>query len=85
MTHVGGQTMHRLRKSFVIVFPALALFLALSSCKDDDRTSATSSCATKLHPSFDRNDLAQCMDVCRKCEAGTPVTCSTSCNLKGAR
>lgn len=81
VTHVSAWATRGVRKSFVIVF----LALALSSCRDDDRTSATSSCAAKLHPSLDRGDLAQCMDVCTKCAAGTPITCSTSCNLKGAR
>jgi len=59
--------------------------LLLASCSDSDVTSSTNSCAAKLYQHYNPNDIKQCSDVCMKCSNGTPITCSTSCNLKGAR
>ncbi len=59
--------------------------LLIAQCSESDVTNSTNSCAATLYKQYNPNDLKQCTDVCMKCNKGTPVTCSTSCNLKGAR
>ena len=59
--------------------------LLIASCSESDLTDSTGSCAATLYHQYNPSDLKQCMDVCMKCNKGTPVTCSASCNLKGAR
>jgi hypothetical protein len=36
-------------------------------------------------PPYDAKHLKQCVDACIACDAGTMVTCTTSCTLKGAK
>jgi hypothetical protein len=36
-------------------------------------------------PPYDARNLKQCVDACIACDAGTAVTCTTSCTLKGAK
>jgi hypothetical protein len=62
----------------------IAAASALVSCSPGD-TAVTNKCATDIYPSYNPKVLAQCMDVCIKCERGVTTTCATSCNLKGAR
>lgn len=62
----------------------LAAVSAMVSCSPGD-TEATNKCATDIYPSYNPKVLEQCMDVCIKCNHGVITTCSTSCNLKGAR
>jgi hypothetical protein len=50
-----------------------------------DVTGSTNVCATNLYHQYNSKDLAQCIDVCSKCDHGTRASCSTSCTLKGAR
>jgi hypothetical protein len=65
---------------------AVLLAFAVASCSPDPEiTGSTGSCAAKLYQPFDRKNMAQCVNVCLKCDNGTQVTCSTSCTLKGAR
>ena len=69
-------------------FAAVVIFLALlvGACsQDSDVTGSTNSCAANDYMKFNRKDLKQCIDVCQKCDHGTPATCSTSCTFKGAR
>jgi hypothetical protein len=54
------------------------------SCSPGD-TEAPNRCATTIYPAYNPKVLEQCMDVCIKCDHGVVTTCSTSCNLKGAR
>jgi hypothetical protein len=42
-------------------------------------------CIAKLYRSYDPKRNSQCVNVCESCMAGTVATCTTSCNLKGAR
>jgi PBP1b-binding outer membrane lipoprotein LpoB len=42
-------------------------------------------CITKLYSSYDAKQMSQCVNVCKSCMGGNTVTCTTSCNLKGAR
>jgi len=68
----------------VAVLVATALLLAACS-PDPEVTGSTNKCATDLYPNFNPKQFSQCVDVCIKCNRGTTTTCSTSCNLKGAR
>lgn len=63
-----------------------AIAFALSGCgAEPDVTRAPNECAANLFPTFNAKIMAQCVDVCRKCDHGTPTSCTTSCTLKGAR
>jgi hypothetical protein len=63
-----------------------AIAFALSGCgPEPEVTRAPDKCATNLFPAFDAKILAQCVDVCQKCDHGTPTSCTTSCTLNGAR
>jgi hypothetical protein len=67
--------------SFSIIF----LILILGGCEDHDATGSINSCAANSYARYDPKDQKQCVDVCRKCDGGTPISCSTSCTMKGAR
>jgi hypothetical protein len=62
------------------------LVLASAACNgDEDVTGSTNRCANDLFKPYHPKVMEQCIAVCRQCERGTITTCSTSCNLKGAR
>lgn len=42
-------------------------------------------CIAKLYKSYDPKQMNQCVNVCKSCMDGSTTTCTTSCNLKGAR
>jgi hypothetical protein len=65
----------------------LALFAALlAGCSNEPEYSdAQRACIAKLYSSYDAKQMSQCVNVCKSCMGGSPVTCTTSCNLKGAR
>lgn len=41
-------------------------------------------CAARLPTNFSPRVYEHCFAACMSCEHGTPVTCSTSCKLRGA-
>ena len=59
--------------------------IAASCSPNDESTSSVNRCATELYPSYNPKVREQCVAVCIRCDHGTTTTCSTSCNLKGAR
>lgn len=64
----------------------VTMALLLGGCfSNDETTGSVNACAAKLHANYNAKILAQCVDVCIKCERGTTATCNTSCMLKGAR
>lgn len=63
---------------------ALLVFGA-PSCSQSDVTGVVDVCAAELYPSYNPKLLEQCVAVCKKCQHGVTVTCTTSCTLKGAR
>jgi hypothetical protein len=64
----------------------VVLALVLGACSPgEDATGSTTSCATKLYPTYNPKALDQCVAVCQKCDRGVATTCNTSCTLKGAR
>lgn len=65
---------------------AVLFVMTSAACSPDaEVTGSTNKCATDLYPSYNPKLLNQCVDVCIKCNRGNTTTCSTSCNLKGAR
>jgi PBP1b-binding outer membrane lipoprotein LpoB len=64
----------------------LMLALIVAGCSPDSEPAASvNKCATELFPAFNPKIMDQCVAVCKKCDHGTPATCTTSCTLKGAR
>jgi hypothetical protein len=62
------------------------LALACAACNgEEDVTHSASACANEMFSAYNARVMEQCVAVCRRCERGTTVTCSTSCTLKGAR
>ena len=61
------------------------ILLAIAACSPESSQGAgEKACAAKLFPNYDATRLDQCMSVCKICGNGNTVTCSTSCQLKGA-
>jgi hypothetical protein len=48
-----------------------------------DATGSINQCPARNH-NYSPTNLAQCVNACMSCDAGTIITCSTSCRLKGA-
>ncbi|MDR3466022.1 MAG: hypothetical protein P4M07_08775 [Xanthobacteraceae bacterium] len=46
--------------------------------------SVSNACAARLPTNFSARVYDHCVAACLSCERGTPVTCSTSCRLRGA-
>ena len=65
-------------------FAILFLTLILGACRDNDVTGSINSCAANSYMKYNPKDLKQCIDICQKCDHGTPISCSTSCSFKGA-
>ena len=63
----------------------IAVVSVVVSCSPGDTETTNKKCATDIYPSYNPKVLEQCMDVYIKCDRGVTTTCSTSCNLKGAR
>jgi hypothetical protein len=63
----------------------LVLFAVQSCSKSDDVTGSIDGCATGIYSAYNPKALDQCVEVCKKCQHGVTVTCTTSCTLKGAR
>jgi hypothetical protein len=64
----------------------LLLVFAVPSCsRSDDVTGSIGGCAREIYPAYNPKALDQCVEVCKKCQRGVTVTCTTSCTLKGAR
>ncbi len=62
----------------------LAMFLAGCS-KEPEYTDQERVCIAKLYSSYDAKQMNQCVNVCKSCMGGSTVTCTTSCDLNGAR
>jgi hypothetical protein len=64
----------------------ITIALILSGCwSDPEVTGTTNKCATDLYPKFNAKIMAQCVDVCIRCDRGSVTTCTTSCTLRGAQ
>ena len=60
--------------------------MLLTGCsKEPEYTDQQGSCIAKQYKQYDPKQLSQCVNVCKNCFAGTSTTCTTSCNLRGAR
>jgi hypothetical protein len=62
-----------------------ALAGGLAACSQEaEYTTEQRACIAQHYTNYDASKLNQCVDVCRACMKGSPVTCNTSCKLKGA-
>ena len=58
----------------------------LTGCSDEpEYTDQQRACIAKLYKDYDAKQMSQCVNVCKSCMGGNTTTCTTSCNLKGAR
>jgi hypothetical protein len=71
-----------MRALSLLVLPVM--FLAGCS-KEPEYTDQQRVCIAKLYSSYDAKQMNQCVNVCKSCMGGSTVTCTTSCDLKGAR
>jgi starvation-inducible outer membrane lipoprotein len=63
----------------------MALATLLTGCSNEpDYSDRQRACIAKLYSSYDAKQMNQCVNVCKSCMGGSTVTCTTSCNLKGA-
>jgi PBP1b-binding outer membrane lipoprotein LpoB len=63
----------------------LLLAALLAGCSNEPEYSDVQrACIGKLYSSYDAKQMSQCVNICKSCMGGTTVTCTTSCNLKGA-
>lgn len=63
----------------------LAIALLTGCSKEPEYTDQQRLCIVKLYQNYNAKQMSQCVDVCKSCMGGSTTTCSTSCNLKGAR
>jgi len=65
---------------------AIAASICVASCwqEQTDYTDDQRRCIAQRYYNYDATKLDQCVEVCKACMNGTPVTCTTSCKLKGA-
>ena len=70
-------------KSAAVLF--LLVFAVQSCSQSEEVTGSVDTCAAGIHPAYNPKALDQCVDVCKKCQNGVTVTCTTSCTLKGAK
>jgi hypothetical protein len=61
-----------------------ATFLAGCS-SEPEYSDQQRACIARLYSSYDARQMSQCVNVCKSCMGGSTVTCTTSCNLRGAR
>jgi PBP1b-binding outer membrane lipoprotein LpoB len=64
----------------------MLLATVLMGCSNEPEYSDQQrACIAKLYSNYDAKQMNQCVNVCKSCMGGSTVTCTTSCNLKGAR
>jgi hypothetical protein len=73
-----------LRLPSLIVATTASVCVASCSQEQTGYTDEQRRCISQRHSNYDAKKLDQCVDVCEACMTGTPVTCTTSCKLKGA-
>lgn len=68
-----------------LIFVTLGLFILASCSQEADTDNTTGGICPAKHPPYNPKSLKDCVSACIACENGTMVTCTTSCNLKGAK
>jgi hypothetical protein len=65
---------------------AIAMALMVSACNEADAPPGPNdACARNVFPLYNPKVFDQCVAVCKQCEKGVTVTCSTACKLRGAQ
>jgi len=76
-------TVERVMRRLALV---IAMALAVSACNQaEETTGSIDACARNVLPSYNPKVLDQCVAVCKQCEHGVTVTCTTACKLRGAQ
>jgi hypothetical protein len=64
----------------------IAMALTVAACNEAGEPSgAPDACARTVLPSYNPKVMDQCVAVCKQCEHGVTVTCTTACKLRGAQ
>jgi hypothetical protein len=63
----------------------LAAVLLTGCSNEPEYTDQQRVCIARLYKDYDAKQMSQCVNVCKSCMSGSTTTCTTSCNLKGAR
>jgi hypothetical protein len=67
----------------------MAMALMVSACNQGDEPPGppgpNDACARNVFPSYNPKVFDQCVAVCKQCERGVTVTCTTACKLRGAQ
>ena len=63
----------------------LAATLLADCSAEPEYSDQQRACIEKHYKEYDAKQLGQCVNVCKSCMGGSTTTCTTSCNLKGAR
>ncbi len=67
----------------------IATALTVSACNQADEAPTppgpNDECARKVFPIYNPKVFDQCVAVCKQCERGVTVTCTTACKLRGAQ
>jgi hypothetical protein len=74
-----------MRQLMIVIVSVFAMALAVSACSKDDSAGPSDECARTVFPSYNPKVFDQCVAVCKQCEKGVTVTCSTACRLRGAQ
>ncbi len=76
-------------KAYSLLGAAVIASVACGCSKDEGYTEQQRQCLARKFPSLpaglSQENLDECVAACTECLAGTIVTCSTSCRLRGAR
>ena len=75
-----------MRRLALAIASMVSMALMVSACNEADTPPGLNdACARKVFPSFNPKIFDQCVAVCKECEKGVTVTCTTACKLRGAQ
>jgi hypothetical protein len=75
-----------MRRLALVTAVVMSLALMVSACNQaDEPPGPNNACARAVFPSFNPKVFDQCVAVCKQCEKGVTVTCTTACKLRGAQ
>jgi hypothetical protein len=75
-----------MRRLALVIAPVISLALMVSGCNQgDEPPGPNDACARGVFPGYNPKVFDQCVAVCKQCERGVTVTCTTACKLRGAQ
>jgi hypothetical protein len=83
----SGQRERRVMRRLALAIAIMvSVALMVSACNEADAPPGPNdACARKVFPVFNPKIFDQCVAVCKQCEKGVTVTCTTACKLRGAQ